>query len=1006
MQEKYASVLITLVLLFISIALKAQQIQFQHINTDDGLSQNSVVSIAQDSTGFLWFATQDGLNKYDGSNFSQYEVFFKDITEKDNNELGKLMVDNQDRIWMTTLDGGLQYCQLSTEKFALIKGVKDASYTLQNDKKEFWVSSFSNGLYRVIIDQENIQTKNYLKNKSISKLISFGNEILLVTQNGIEKFDPQTQVATNLFTGIKNVSDVIINKDRTLLISTLGHGLYISDEEDNIMPYLDLPKSLLIQDIHRDKSNRLWIATYGQGLFMSENGKTTQFKTNPQDVTSISYNDILNIHEDKYGNLWFGTDGRGVSYIVAGQKKINGITTDRMPAGNPVDVVRAIITDLDDNIWIGTSGKGLTMLSSDMSTVKHFNTNGLGGSSITSNRIMSLLYDDRQDLWIGTQEGGLMRKKAGTEIFEAIKMNLPANTIWDIENADEGFLWLCTRNEGLILLNKKDLSGTKLSLRKGYEVLRSGNVRTIIKGPGDEYFVGTDDGEVFGVRTDSRLRKVILNRKNTGGIKSLLIDNGKLWVGTQQAGVIIVDFDTGKQIKLNKSSGLPNNVVYSILNQDENYVWISTNMGICQIDKKRAYQEDGNIVTQHLTAQNGLIGNEFNTGAYHVSKNGTMYFGGIDGFNWFDPDEISKDDEPIDIVLLDLIITNRDGQDIKHINNLSSIDLKHTERNFQVRYVAQSFAKTKTKYQYKLEGINAEWVDNESNELVSFSNIPPGDYTLLLNATNGDGVWADEPVRFEINIIPAFWQTLWFKILVVGASIWLVWYLFTKRVNEIRKTSALKEQITKVEAKALKLQMNPHFLFNSLNAIDNYILKNEKITASDYLSKFSKLMRQILDYSELGSITLSQELETLELYIKMERLRFQDKFDYKLNVSGDVDMDIVKLPPLILQPFVENAIWHGLLHRKDGGILKIDIVKSGAGTKCIIDDNGIGREKSNQIKSKSATKHKSHGIRITEERLNLNNELNKIGANIVIEDKYDKHGHPEGTKVTIHLPRK
>ncbi len=971
------------------------------MSTDDGLSQNSVVSIAQDSSGFIWFATQDGLNKYDGSNFTQYEVFFRDITSSENNQLGKLFVDSQGKIWMTTLDGGLQFCNPSTEKFTYVHGVEDASSILQWSDAEFWVTSFSKGLSKVLIKDDELIVEHIINDLFLNKIVRRDSLLYLASTEGILKFDPKTRDKEVLYPEIRNISDLILTEDEHLIISTLGHGLHIATNDDSASAYLELPTDLLIQDIHIDKEDRLWVATYGEGLFLVDDNQVTQFKTNVLDDTSISYNDILCIFEDQNDNLWFGTDGGGASLTIADRKPIYSLTNNQMPKNIPVDVVRAISTDQLGNLWIGTSGKGLTKLSKELDQISHYSTEEPVRYRLSSDRVMSLLHDRNQDLWIGTQDEGLMVKKDKSKSFTGIDNDMPAATIWDIKEADDNRLWLCTGNEGLILLDKNDLSWEKLSVRSGFEVLTNGNIRTIMKGPEEEYFVGTDLGDVFAVRTDSRQRKVSINRKNTGAIKSLYLDEDKLWVGTQQAGIIIVDLSNGKEIELNKSMGLPNNVVYSMLEQNETYVWISTNMGICQIDKRRVYSGVGDIVEQHLTAENGLIGNEFNTGAYHVSSDGKMYFGGIDGVNWFHPDEINKVEDPIDIRLLDLITTNRDGQDVKHIGDLTSIDLKHTDRNFQIRYVAQTFSKTKTKYRYKLEGINTEWIDNESNELVSFSNIPPGEYALLLNATNNDGVWGKNPIKFDINIIPAFWQTWWFKLLVIGSIIWLVWSLFSLRINEIKKTSSLKEQITKIEAKALKLQMNPHFLFNSLNAIDNYILKNERIIASEYLSKFSKLMRQILDYSEQNRITLTQELETLELYIKMEQLRFQNKFDFEIKIANEVNTNAVKLPPLILQPFVENAIWHGLMHLEEGGVLKVDILKDGDVVKCTIDDNGIGRERAAMINTKSATKHKSYGMRITEQRLSLSQDLNKAGASMKVIDKLHENGESAGTAVEI-----
>ena len=983
-----------------------QQIQFEHINTNDGLSQNSVVSIDQDSSGFMWFATQDGLNKYDGSNFKQYEIFFRDITEKTYHELGKIKIDSKGRIWMTMLDGGLQYCDPVNEKFTRIEGVKDASFITEikmASGSEYWVSSYTDGLFKLKQDQGIFKVENEIPDLSISKILPFDNQLLLISKMGLLLFDPSGSNEMQLFDELENVSDVEIVSEDQLLVATLGKGLYLSDKLRSFTLLSELPKGLLIQDVFIDTKDRIWVGSYGDGVYLIEDGNVSHFILNSFDESSINYNDVLSIFQDKEGNIWFGTDGGGLSYIVENRKPIYNITNNNAPEGVPVDVPRAISKDADGNLWIGTSGKGLSVLSADRKRSDHFDTDSNDGNQLTSNRVMSLLFDLDQNMWIGTQGGGLMVKRNGSKNIEVVNAGFPSKTIWDIAEVDKNHLWVCSRNEGVILLNKKDKSWRKIKVQLEDEVVSSGNVRVIVKGSMESFFIGTENGELFQIDKEKVLRKLSIKNKNTGAIKSLLHDGNHLWVGTQQAGILIYNLETNEQIQLGKSSGLPNNVIYSILPQDEKFLWVSTNKGICQINKSRALNEATNIVNQHLRVESGLVSNEFNTGAAYQDDAGKMYFGGIDGVNWFHPDEVVKDTSTVDLILLDLIITNRDGQELRHIHNKSSIDLKHHVKNFQIKYVAQTFAKTPTKFHYKLEGINTEWVNNESNELISFSNIPPGDYNLLISTTNGDGVRSKKPIEFGINIIPAFWQTLLFKLLLAIGLISLLWYLYHLRVRELKRTSALKEQMSKVEAKALKLQMNPHFLFNSLNAIDNYILNNEKIKASEYLSKFSKLIRQILDYSEQNNITLGQELETLGLYIKMEKLRFQNRFDYELNVSDAVNLNEVRLPPLILQPFVENAIWHGLLHLDDVGKLKIEILNSENGVQCIIDDNGIGRASAMKIKTKSATSHKSHGIRITEKRLSLNNELNKIGANVLIEDKVDDRGKATGTRVTINL---
>lgn len=998
------TLLLPLLFAYLSTVSFAQQIKFEHITNNDGLSQNSVVSIAQDSLGFLWFATQDGLNKYDGSNFVKYEVFFKDETNKEVNELGKIKVDSKGRIWMTTQNGSLQFCEFSTEKFTVIDGVSDASFIYEDDQKVMWASSFEDGLFKLIEGDKGFTIQHVLRDMSISKITSHGENLLLISKKGIVRFDPVTNKTEFLLTDLKDISDMEIMENNRWLISTLGNGLYESRDFQNIRVFSEIPPNVIIQDLLIDNKQRIWIASYGNGVFLIDGNTLTQFRLNGLDNKSLNYDDVLSVYQDKDDNIWFGTDGGGVSYLLDERLPIYTLSNNDMPKNIPVDVPRAISKDAEGRLWIGTSGKGLAVVDKDLNDVDHFRAEPLANSTLSSNRIVSLFHDSDDHLWIGTQDAGLQVKKKGSKHFENIKGDLPSQTIWDIHPAGGNMLWLCSRMEGLILFNKESYEWQKLNVTIENNELISGNISTIISGADGSFFVGSQDGNVFYIDANYKANKLELNGGIPGPIKSLFLDEDRLWIGTQKSGIMIYDLETQNYQLVDKTKGLPNNVVYSILPQNEEYLWISTNFGICQINKQNAIEGKSNIVRQHLTVDNGLVSNEFNTGAHYLAEDGMMYFGGIRGINWFEPKQMLKNFTAVEIILLDLIITNRDGQKVKHISNLNEIELNHTDKNFQIKYVAQSYSKAKPKYKYKLENINDEWISNDENELVSFSNIPPGEYTLLLNATNPDGVWSNNPVRFDITIVPAIWQTLWFRLLSIIAIFSLLWYVYHLRVNELKRTSALKEQLSEVEAKALKLQMNPHFLFNSLNAVDNYILKNEKIKASDYLSKFSKLMRQILDYSEQSTITLSQELEVLELYISMEQLRFQERFNYNINIHRDVNPSTIKVPPLVLQPFVENAIWHGLMHLEEGGKLNIDIVKNGNSIKCIIDDNGIGRKRAEEIKTKSATKHKSYGMRITEKRLSLNNNLNNIGGSINVNDKRNENGDAAGTSIEITFP--
>jgi len=262
-------------------------------------------------------------------------------------------------------------------------------------------------------------------------------------------------------------------------------------------------------------------------------------------------------------------------------------------------------------------------------------------------------------------------------------------------------------------------------------------------------------------------------------------------------------------------------------------------------------------------------------------------------------------------------------------------------------------------------------------------------------------------LRLHIQIRPPFWQTGWFSILAGLSVLSLLYLLWRYRIGQIRREEALKtdfnRRIAKVEMAALRAQMNPHFVFNCLSSINRFILVNEPDEASAYLTKFSRLIRLILDNSRSDRVALDRELEALRLYLEMEAMRFGNRFDYEVSVSPEVHPEQIELPPLLIQPYVENAIWHGLMHKKDKGKLTVRVFNQAGGLCIVVEDNGIGRSRAMELKSKSAVTQKSHGLQVTAERMELIRELYGVNADAAIEDLYSADGSPAGTKVTIRL---
>jgi len=325
----------------------------------------------------------------------------------------------------------------------------------------------------------------------------------------------------------------------------------------------------------------------------------------------------------------------------------------------------------------------------------------------------------------------------------------------------------------------------------------------------------------------------------------------------------------------------------------------------------------------------------------------------------------------------------------------------------------------KNEYRYFLQGVDKNWNNAGARTTAFYTALPPGNYHFYVQAANNDGVWGNKTLLLTISIIPAWYQTWWFKILLAVVVLSTVYIIYRQRVNAIKAKSLAEQreaelkqlkaefekQIAETEMAALRAQMNPHFIFNVLNSINRFILSNDSAVASDYLSQFSRLIRLILENSKSAKVPLEKDLEALHIYIEMEKLRFQNKFSYQLIVDENIDQTYVQVPPLLIQPYVENAIWHGLMQKETPGNLCISIMLMKEDLmKVTIEDNGIGRAKSTQLKSKTAVTHKSFGLQISKDRIRIVNKLYGVNTQVEVEDLHDEKNEAAGTRINLFIP--
>jgi anti-sigma regulatory factor (Ser/Thr protein kinase) len=342
--------------------------------------------------------------------------------------------------------------------------------------------------------------------------------------------------------------------------------------------------------------------------------------------------------------------------------------------------------------------------------------------------------------------------------------------------------------------------------------------------------------------------------------------------------------------------------------------------------------------------------------------------------------------------------------------NLSILNMPHDKNFITLTFSSTEFEQPeRLEYRYKMNGIDKDWVYvNSSNRTISYNDLNPGNYIFQAAVKNANGQWSNNDINLAVNIIPAWWQTNLCKILCAILIIAAVYWFIHWRIKSIRKQEQVKgryeKELLELEAKALRAQMNPHFIFNCMNSIKSLIQKNDQEHAVLYLTTFSKLIRTVFQNSDKREITLYDEIETSRLYTQLESMRFGNKFSYTFNIDKTLDLKSVMVPALIVQPFIENAIWHGIMPKEDGGTVNVNVDKTEHSIRCIIDDDGIGREMSRQNKFQMETSiHESKGEHLTQARLDLDNLLNERSAKVEIIDKKDSNGKSCGTTVILNF---
>ena len=995
----------------------------------------------------MWFGTWDGLNKYDGYSYVIYRPdILNPLTSLSNKSIQALCEDHNAYIWVGTERGLNRFDRRSgTFKQYFREDGNEASIgcdTIQciaeDDSGILWIGTIhglnaynpsSDKFERLPYASESV---NSLSDNDIRGLIKDGNKLWIASNTGIDLMDLKSRLINHIildkespFELRPSINSIFKCSNGSILVGS-NHGIFLISSGTHTIEHFDLKNisashlnSNDVTCVFEDKSSILWVGTRGGGLctFDRSTRKYERYSNEADDNQSLSNDFISVLYEDRSGIIWVGTSWNGVNEIVKNKyyfKHVYPVSNDNKSLNS--NLVWAFMQDGNDKIWIGTE-KGINILNRKTNTFTYMHSSPGAKNSLAGSKIRTIFRDSHNDIWVATESEGVSRLKNGNP--SQIKnythnptdpQSIPNDAITNITEDSAGKIWMATRGSGICSLDPNTGKFTVISNRPGVNnSLSSNTVWSVFFDSHGRLWAGTSNGLSLYIPSTGQFRVFRHKPENLASLSNNDVftvaedPKGIIWIGTIGGGLNRFDPATETFRIYTEKDGLANNVIYNILIDEAGWLWMSTNYGISRFDP---YNE----AFYNYDVRDGIQSNEFNYGAALKLSTGEMMFGGMNGYNIFKPSEIRKNNYAPPVVVTSFKIFDKLIE--KEFKSGDTIQLNYTQNFFSIGFAALDYTNPqKNRHKYILENVDKRWEQAEVNRhLANYTDVKPGTYTFRLIGSNNDGVWCEKEFLLTIIIQPPWYVTNKFRGSLLLFIIALTWFLIWRRIVKLKRKHAvekklltLENQIMDVEKKALRLQMNPHFIFNAMNSIQSFILSNETEKAIHYLTRFSHLMRLILTNSRESWVSLENELKALEYYVEIERLRFDERFDFQLQLDPGMNIEKLEIPPMLIQPFVENAIIHGLLHKKEKGRIIIRILYTKGVIHCEVEDNGVGREKSRQIKENSGLKRPSMGMFITGRRVDLlkASSSEKFGINVI--DMLDNEGNASGTKVEIDI---
>lgn len=995
------------------MGVAAQPYSFIPYSIAEGLPQSQVYAAACDSRGYLWLGTQGGgVCRFDGLDFETFTT----ADGLPSNYVQAVFEDSRGRIWIGTQRG-----------FAFFDGRRIIRPKAQPDEPAvfcFWEKDATNlwlgtekGIYRYAIDRDAIFPEKIdpaIDQSTVYTLFPTINGLAIGTQRGA--FLSQKNQIINLNKQAKLPANPVYSMsagpDGLLWIASFGAGILALDAATSEIREVKKDANLeRVTCLYTAPDGAIWAGTQNAGIVVLPAGGGTPLRVGEAD--GLPHHHVRVITADRGGNIWVGMSGGGIARV--GDQAFRQFDRDDGLLGLRV---YAVFEDRTGQYWLSAAQNGLQSYDPATGFWAPRDSGALSGV-----KCKTITADGQGNLWAGSEGRGILVLDSLGRRTWLTRENgrIHANWITKILTDSRGDVWVATHADGILRLSPRDSANWSPRVYRTRDGLPEAAITTLQTDRQGNVWFGTLSGRA-GFFRNGRVEAVFGAAQGLpeSPVSALAFDAaGHCWVATRGAGIFVALARKDAVFQpIHPPRPLRSQNIYLLVFDRDGHLWAGSENGVDKLvlrSEKTAGPAAPKIEeVLHFGPNEGFLGIETCQDAALCDQAGNLWFGTMNGLIRYTPthrkatvvaptlhfQQITLFYKPLEktpfAAFADTVGGGlRDGLELpwdqNHLNFVfKGIDLGNPKQ---------------LRYRWKLEGADQDWMPFSMQNQVNYANLAPGEYHLLVQASSDEGAHLSPTIAASFIILKPFWQRWPFQAAVVAGLLGLVLLAARAYVRRVRKAEQARREklevqnrLLQLEQKALQLQMNPHFLFNALNSIQSLIATRDYDTARREVNRFAKLMRGILLNSRRPLISLKEEIETLEQYLQIEQFCHQNAFSFSTEIQKGVDPEEIELPPMLLQPFVENAVVHGVSHLAYPGKINLDFSVHNEQLVCVIRDNGVGREKAALLREAKKPGHQSVALQVTRERLEA------MGGSLEISDLVSVEGKIEGTLATVSIP--